>query len=770
MPGRAGRRQRAESGRRDPIVAIVIDAVFPYHLGGREVRYHELARRLTAEASIHIYTMNWWQGPRTIVDDDVTYHAVTGLHPLYTHGRRSIKQATFFALGCLRLLWCRFDVLNADHIPYFQLLVLRIIASLKRKPFVVTWHEVWGRDAWREYLGRAGLGAWLIEWLAMRLPDHIMAASPQTADRLRAILGDRADITIAPNGLDLELIHGTEPDPAAADIVVVGRLVSHKRVDMLLDAVAQLHAEGVPVTCRVIGDGPERAALLEYTEASGLSDAVEFRHDVREQREVYALVKAARVAVFPSAREGFGAAVLEAVACDVPVVTTSAPDNLSRHLVSRASRGYICEPSAAALAETLRPLLGEPQPESGPDEWLDEYRWENVTSQIARALGLRTPSSLNIAIFVHYTPPHIGGIEVVASRQARSLAAAGENVTMITSACGAAPGLTGPPNYRVRRVRAWNYFEERWHAVFPIFAPSLIWHSFRAVRRADVVHAHDSFYLTSLAAALWARVLSKPLILTQHVDMVPHPNQLIMLVQRIIYSTTGKFIRRSSRQVIVLNSRVADFVAGKGVRESEIKFLPNGVDAGQFSPTTEQEKAALRARHGLPQDKVLALFVGRFVPKKGFEKLFELSPIENLELVFVGGQAPPGYSRDDQHFLGIIDPEDMPDIYRLCDVFVLPSEGEGFPATAQEAMASGLAVIMTDDPAYEMYHLDRSLVKLVDPNVESIGAALRSTVGDPELRQAMAAYSRLYTLKNFELASNVADLISIYRKHVASSP
>jgi glycosyltransferase involved in cell wall biosynthesis len=765
-------RKRARGSRsgRDRTVAIVIDAIFPYHLGGREVRYHELSKRLASDASIHVYTMNWWHGARTIVDDGVTYHAISGFHPLYVSGRRSIKQATFFALGCLRLLHQRFDVLNADHIPYFQILILRIIASLKRKPFVVTWHEVWGREAWREYLGWIGSWAWIIEWLAMRLPDRIIAASPQTEQRLRAVLGERAAITVAPNGIDLDEVHGAVADPDRTDFVVVGRLVAHKRVDMLLDTIARLRSQGVRATCRIIGDGPERLALHRYADELGLEGVVEFRHDIREQKEVYALVKAARVAVFPSAREGFGAAVLEAVACGVPVVTTSAPDNLSRHLVTRAARGHICEPSAAALADTLGRLLAEPASEPGPaDSWLDEYRWEVMTTQVSRALGIEGGRPLNIAMFVHYAPPHIGGIEVVAARQARSLAGAGEKVTVITSACGASPGLTGPPEYRVRRIRAWNYFEERWHAVFPVFAPSLIWHSYKAVRRADVVHAHDSFYLTSLAAAFWARIFRKPLILTQHVDLVPHPGRLIMLIQRIIYSTSGKFIRRSSREVIVLNSRVADFIAAKGVSRSAIRFLPNGVNADQFSPASEQEKAALRARYGLPTDKVLALFVGRFVPKKGFEKLFRLSSIDNLELVFVGGSAPPGHARADQHFLGVIDPEDMPDIYRLCDVFVLPSEGEGFPATTQEAMASGLAVIMTDDPAYDMYHLDRSLVKLIDPSVESVGAALAALAADPELREAMATYSRLYTLKNFELASNVADLTGIYRRHVSAS-
>lgn len=372
---------------------------------------------------------------------------------------------------------------------------------------------------------------------------------------------------------------------------------------------------------------------------------------------------------------------------------------------------------------------------------------------------------MRIAIFVHYYPPHVGGIEVVAEEQATSLAGSGEKVTVITGASAAKPGITLTDSCSVRRVRAWNYLEKRWGAVFPIYSPSLIWHSYRAVKRAEIVHVHDSFYLTSLMAAIWARILRKPLILTQHVDLIPHPNSFVRFAQRLIYSTTGRFILRSSRQIIVLNSRVAAFLTAKGVDEARITFLPNGVDTDRFCPPSQEERLALRRKHGLPADKVLALFVGRFVPKKGFEKLFRLGVIADLDLVFVGGIAPVSRERQDHHFLGVVSRDRMPDIYKLCDVFVLPSEGEGFPLTAQEAMSCGLSVIMTDDPAYELYQLDRELVHLVEPSVEAITTALELAASDAEQRQAMAHYSRVYATKNFAMDDNLAALAAIYKGH-----
>jgi glycosyltransferase involved in cell wall biosynthesis len=377
---------------RKPTVALVTDAIYPYHRGGKELRYFELGRRLTRYADVHVYTMNWWQGPRARVEDGVTYHAISPLFPLYTKGRRSVGQALLFSLACVRLLFRRFDVVEADHMPYFQIFALRAVTAVKRKRLVVTWHEVWSQSYWREYLGPLGVLAWYVERLAMTMPDQIIAASAQTAEALRATLGPRAAIMTAPNGIDLDAVQMAYPEAAATGIVAVGRLMSHKRIDLLLEAVARLHAEGLPVTCRIVGDGPERDSLHALARSLNVDHAVDFRHDVGEQKEVYALLKAARVAVFPSAREGFGIAVLEALACGVPVVTTSAPANLARHLVTQESQGSVCEPSAAAIAEAVKAWLARDPARGGsrgarPDDgWLAGYSWDAITERVAGAL------------------------------------------------------------------------------------------------------------------------------------------------------------------------------------------------------------------------------------------------------------------------------------------------------------------------------------------------------------------------------------------------
>jgi glycosyltransferase involved in cell wall biosynthesis len=392
------------SGGEQPVVALVTDAIYPYFRGGKEVRYHELAQRLARRADVHVFTMKWWDGPRVRSEDSLTFRATCRLYPMYSGERRSYREAIVFALSCFRLLRFRCDVIETDQFPTFHIFTLRLITWLKRQRLTVTWHEVWDRAYWREYLGRAGYIAWFVQWLAIRLPDHLIAASAETAQRLRDELGERASLSVVPNGIDLEGIQNSYPDDMRVDLVTVGRLLPHKNVDVLLDVVALLHAAGLPVTCRVIGDGPQREALHQQARDLGIDQAIDFRHDVWEQKDVYSLVKAARAAVFLSAREGFGIAALEAIACGVPVVTTSAPDNLARHLVARSAAGVVCGPSAADIADAVRKLLadsreeqnGPPRQPAAQEAWLAEYGWDHAADQVAGVLGIDTEGASHV--------------------------------------------------------------------------------------------------------------------------------------------------------------------------------------------------------------------------------------------------------------------------------------------------------------------------------------------------------------------------------------
>jgi D-inositol-3-phosphate glycosyltransferase len=371
---------------------------------------------------------------------------------------------------------------------------------------------------------------------------------------------------------------------------------------------------------------------------------------------------------------------------------------------------------------------------------------------------------MKILIVSHYFPPHIGGIGVVAENQAKHLVKNGHEVHVITSNCSAKAGVSEKDGYKIHRIRVSNFFEDRMGAPFPIFSPSLFYRTYKLAKEVDVIHVHDSFYISSFVAALWAKILKKPLFLTQHVAMVPHPKPLVMKAQSLVYKTTGAFIFRNSNKVVVFNERVKDFLINAGVPATKILDIHNGVDFELFHPPTAKQKNVLRQKYNLPSEKILALFVGRFVPKKGFRKLLEAVG-EDYVIVFVGGDRPDSVKPDHRAiFLGSLSQIETAEIYQACDLFVLPSEGEGFPLSIQEAMASGLPVITTDDPGYRSYNFDRELFYLISPTVREIKEHLAKISKDSRLREAMGKYSYSYAKRHFNWDETIGKISHTYQE------
>jgi hypothetical protein len=85
-------------------IAYVMDAIYPYNMGGADKRLWELARKLAenGEHEVHIYGMKWWPGADTIVTDNVHLHGVCKVRELYNkQGVRSITEAIVYSLRVL---------------------------------------------------------------------------------------------------------------------------------------------------------------------------------------------------------------------------------------------------------------------------------------------------------------------------------------------------------------------------------------------------------------------------------------------------------------------------------------------------------------------------------------------------------------------------------------------------------------------------------------------------------------------------------------------
>jgi len=331
----------------------VSDGAYPFNKGGKERRLWEITRRLEMHGvEVHIYTMKWWAGDKTLNLDGVWLHAICKKRSLYQGDRRSILQALVFGLATLKLIVARFDVIDVDHMPYFPIFAARIICTLRRKRMVATWHEVWGKEYWRKYLGRLATISALTERLAAHAPDEIVAVSRQTSTRLITHLGVKAPVRTIGLGVDLAAIRAEEKSAICSDILFAGRLLAHKNVDILLRSVALMKANCPQLCCRIIGEGPERRRLESLSIGLGLENNVIF-HDFFPGPAIYGIMKSATVLALPSVREGFGAVVLEANSCGLPVVTTDHPDNAARHLIIEGKNGFLADVDATSFAEVL---------------------------------------------------------------------------------------------------------------------------------------------------------------------------------------------------------------------------------------------------------------------------------------------------------------------------------------------------------------------------------------------------------------------------------
>src|ERR1700691_3705206 len=101
---------------------------------------------------------------------------------------------------------------------------------------------------------------------------------------------------------------------------------------------------------------------------------------------------------------------------------------------------------------------------------------------------IRQAPAARVLIVSAYADPHVGGVEVVVGQQARTLAALGHDVTVVTSRCGVG-GATREQvgGYTVIRIPAWNGLEHRWGVPFPLWSPSAVWRLARLTGEADVV-------------------------------------------------------------------------------------------------------------------------------------------------------------------------------------------------------------------------------------------------------------------------------------------
>jgi UDP-N-acetylmuramyl pentapeptide phosphotransferase/UDP-N-acetylglucosamine-1-phosphate transferase/glycosyltransferase involved in cell wall biosynthesis len=243
---------------------------------------------------------------------------------------------------------------------------LAALMALRPRPVIVhTYHG----HVLEGYFGKLKNAAYRsIEKLLARGSDRLIGVSSATVDDLvRLGVAPRSKFSVIPVGLDLAPFQMLEPDageafreevgtqPDEVLLTFVGRLVSIKRVDVLLRALARARNLGAPVRLAVVGDGEERPALEALADQLGVAEHVCF---AGYRADVTHVAAASDIAVLSSDNEGTPVSLIEAGAAGCPVAATSVggvPD------VVPPTSGLLVEAGdAQGLGEAIARLASNP--------------------------------------------------------------------------------------------------------------------------------------------------------------------------------------------------------------------------------------------------------------------------------------------------------------------------------------------------------------------------------------------------------------------------
>ena len=338
-------------------ICLVYDCLFPYTVGGAERWYRDLAQRLAADGHevTYLTLRQWDRGDRGEVPGVGVVAAGPRMALYRGAGQRRILPPLVFGAGVLWHLLRhggRYDIVHTSSFPYFSLLAAALARRARGYRLVVDWFELWSAEYWREYLGGpAGRVGELVQRLCLRVRQHAFAFAELTAARLRAA-GLRGEVEIL-RGLYAGPTAPHAPVPAEPLVVFAGRHIPEKRAPAVVPAVAVARRRLPALRARILGDGPEHAAVRAAIAAHGLDDVVDAPGFVSAE-EVERELGRALCLVLPSLREGYGLVVVEAASMGTPTVLVRAPDNAATELVEEGVNGFVvASAEPAVLAEAI---------------------------------------------------------------------------------------------------------------------------------------------------------------------------------------------------------------------------------------------------------------------------------------------------------------------------------------------------------------------------------------------------------------------------------
>jgi D-inositol-3-phosphate glycosyltransferase len=276
----------------------------------------------------------------------------------------------------------------------------------------------------------------------------------------------------------------------------------------------------------------------------------------------------------------------------------------------------------------------------------------------------------------------------------------------------------------------------------------------------DLIHSHYwlSGRLGSWAQELWNR---PHLVMLHTLAEVKNRTGVSRPEPELRIAAENELVETCHRIIAPTGQEKDSLVRYYGVSEQKIGVVPCGVNLDLFHP---QEKQACRRQLGFDPDDIILLYVGRFEPLKGIDRLLEalshLRDHRRIRLIIVGGdgdEAPDSQflkkkainlgMEDKVMFAGRVEQKYLPLYYSSADVLVMASHYESFGLVGLEALACGRPVVSTPVGAMESliqqshagYVVGDTLPRSLAKGIQS--AITNSTPPADQIHKSVLAYS-----------------------------
>jgi len=398
------------------------------------------------------------------------------------------------------------------------------------------------------------------------------------------------------------------------------------------------------------------------------------------------------------------------------------------------------------------------------------------------------PSALNIAMLSIHSSPigdlgtrDTGGMSVYIRELARELGRRGHRIDIFTQRDDDTHDSIVDMYDNVRIVHLKGETNKKiakssLYAVLPKFFHNLESIRIKEKTKYDIIHSH--YWLSGILGIKARSCWNVCHIFTFHTIgavkklACPEENE-----PDIRLSSEKKLSKLCDRIVVPIQKEKDCLIQLYDTPQNKIQVIPCGVNLDRFKPL---DKKAARRQLSIPAEDLIALYVGRYTPVKGLDRLLKafsfIKHHPRVRLIMVGGDGEhsPMFQRllskakelkiqNHLTFAGRVDQKKLPLYYSAADVLVVPSYYESFGLVALEALACGTPVVTTPVGGMEMI-VKNGVTGYVtaDPEPQQIASHIESIL----IKQKLNSYSpeRIRaSVTGFSWEKSASKMLEVYR-------